>query len=246
MARFLVLSDIHANMPALETALQAASGQYDKVVCLGDTVGYGPQPREAVDWLIENAQISIMGNHDQAVFDPNLLWWFNGSAKQALLYSKRNLMPRHVDFLKAQPYQAGVGPVVFIHSSLTELWAYVKDEQDALENLRQLNQYKRRVLFTGHTHVSEVFTLEGNTRVSRHHLQDGDVVDLRGENSFLINPGSIGQPRDRDTRTSFGILDLEALSYTQRRVAYDISKVQELMKTEWIDEFLIDRLTLGR
>lgn len=245
MPRYLILSDIHANMPALETALEVAKGAYDLVVCLGDTAGYGPQPIEAVDFVRENATISILGNHDQAVIDPNLMWWFNGPAKQAVIYSKRQLKPVHYDYFRTLPHQAGEGPVVFIHSSLLELWAYVRDETEALGNLRQLAQYRRRILFTGHTHVSEVYRLKGQ-QVLRQPLTEGDTIDLSGEEMILINPGSIGQPRDRDTRTAFGILDTDLWIYRQHRTPYDISKVQNLMRREKLDTFLIERLDLGR
>ncbi len=244
MARYLVVADLHASQPSVQ-AIGQHGGEHDGLISLGDIVGYGPHPNEAVAFVMENAAYAVMGNHDQACFDDNLLWWFNGPAKQALMYSRRKLLPGHMDWLRTQPYQAGFGPFVFAHSNLNELWAYVKNEEDAISNLTLVKQYRRRILFVGHTHISEAFRIHNN-RLIRKWLDDGDTVDLSGEDQILINPGSAGQPRDGDTRLAFGILDDAAMTYTQRRVTWDVAGLQEDMRKARLPDYLINRLSEGK
>ncbi len=244
MPCYLVVSDVHASVPAIE-AVRAAAGDHDGLISLGDMVGYGPHPNEAVAFVREHAAFAILGNHDMACYDKDLLDWFNGAAREAVIFSRDRLTQENLDYVKTLPLQAGTGPFVFIHSSLLELWGYVYGEYEALQNLLRLKAFKRRILFVGHTHRSEVYRIQGE-RITRKALTEGDTVDLSGDDLLLINPGSVGQPRDADPRLGFGLLDTDAMTYTQRRVPYDIAAVQEAMRAERLPDYLIDRLTQGR
>lgn len=245
--RYLILSDIHANLTALDAVLDAARGRWEKAVCLGDLVGYGPDPNEVIDRVRSLAAVTIRGNHDKAICGLANPEEFNPVARDAVLWTRAQLRPENLDYLAKLPG----GPVQvdsfsIVHGSVYDEDEYVFSPALAIDGL--LNA-PSSVVFFGHTHIQGGFTLRG---------EDVQVIALKPEGGnrfatlaveeskqYLLNPGSIGQPRDGDTRAAFAIADLENQSVEFWRVPYDIEVVQRRMERAGLPEPLILRLSIG-
>ena len=246
--RLLVLSDIHANLTALEAALAAAQGSWERVVCLGDVVGYGPDPNEVTSLVRELGATTIRGNHDKAVTDLMGTEDFNPVAKAAVNWSRAQLSNENLDWLANLPQ----GPreaegVVLVHGAFQDEDEYVFTPSQALEGLLDSTL---PVTFYGHTHHQGGFSYQGNLlEVLQLHPRDGEersALRLEADKRYLLNPGSIGQPRDGDPRAGFAIADLEHNIVEFWRVPYDIEKVQDRMRKAKLPEPLALRLTVGR
>ena len=246
--RLLILSDLHANFTAFETALAAASGQWDAAVCLGDVVGYGPDPGIVSEKIRELTKQVIRGNHDKAVAGIMSSEDFNPVAKLAVDWTREVLSPELLEWLAALP----AGPrkaegVVLIHGAFQDEDEYVFTPAQALEGLLDSST---TLSFFGHTHHQGGFS---------YHESDIEVLPLRPRQSetfsalhlepgykYLLNTGSIGQPRDGDPRAAFAIADFEHNVVEFWRVPYDIPAVQDRMRRVSLPEPLIHRLALGR
>lgn len=246
--RLLVLSDIHANLTALEAALEAATGNWDRVVCLGDVVGYGPDPNEVTTRVRELDAITIRGNHDKAVTDLMGTDDFNPIARAAVLWSRAQLSNENLDWLANLPQ----GPmesdgIVLVHGAFQDEDEYVFTPAQALEGLLDSTL---PVTFYGHTHHQGGFSYQDTQLdVLQLHPRDNEersALRLEREKRYLLNPGSIGQPRDGDPRAGFAIADLEHEIVEFWRVPYDIEEVQERMRKAKLPEPLALRLTVGR
>lgn len=246
--RLLVLSDIHANLTALEAALEAANGNWDRVVCLGDVVGYGPDPNEVTSRIRDLGATTIRGNHDKAVTDLMGTDDFNPIARAAVLWSRAQLSNENLDWLASLPQ----GPresdgVVLVHGAFQDEDEYVFTPSQALEGLLDSTL---PVTFYGHTHHQGGFSYQDTLlEVLQLHPRDFEersALHLEEGKRYLLNPGSIGQPRDGDPRASFAIADLEHEIVEFWRVPYDIEKVQVRMRQAKLPEPLALRLTVGR
>ena len=246
--RYLILSDIHANLAALDAALDAAKGRWQKAACLGDLVGYGPDPNEVIDRLRAMDAVTIRGNHDKAVSGLVDAEDFNPLARSVTLWTRDQLLPANLDYLENLPK----GPITMdglsiIHGALRDEDEYVFGPTQALEGLLDSPS---PVTFFGHTHIQGGFTLRDD-QVSVLHLRPtagslfASLLVERGT-SYLLNPGSIGQPRDGDPRAAFAIADLDNHSIEFWRVPYDIDLVQNRMTQAGLPEPLILRLSFGR
>jgi len=246
--RLLILSDLHANLTALEAALAAVSGRWDGTVCLGDVVGYGPDPVEVSQKLQELTKEVIRGNHDKAVAGIMSSEDFNPVAKLAVDWTREVLSSDLLQWLAALP----AGPrkaqgVVMIHGAFQDEDEYVFTPAQALEGLLDSSTV---LSFFGHTHHQGGFS---------YHESDIEVLPLRPRQSesfsalhlepgykYLLNPGSIGQPRDGDPRAAFAIADFDHSIVEFWRVPYDIPAVQNRMHKANLPDPLIQRLSLGR
>jgi predicted phosphodiesterase len=246
--RLLVLSDIHANLTALEAALEAATGNWDRVVCLGDVVGYGPDPNEVTTRVRELDATTIRGNHDKAVTDLMGTDDFNPIARAAVLWSRAQLSNENLDWLANLPQ----GPmesdgIVLVHGAFQDEDEYVFTPAQALEGLLDSTL---PVTFYGHTHHQGGFSYQDTQLdVLQLHPRDSEersALRLEREKRYLLNPGSIGQPRDGDPRAGFAIADLEHEIVEFWRVPYDIEEVQQRMRKAKLPEPLALRLTVGR
>lgn len=246
--RILVLSDIHANATALDAVLASAKDRWDHAVCLGDVVGYGPDPNEVCAKIRELGAQTIRGNHDKAVAGLMATDDFNPIAKAAVDWTRAQLQPEILSWLAGLP----PGPfatdgIVLIHGAFQDEDEYVFTPAQALDGLLDSSA---EVTFFGHTHHQGGFTYQDNNlevlqirpRPSEH------VMALRIElpRRYLLNPGSIGQPRDGDPRAAFAIADLQHQTVEFCRVPYDILAVQDRMHAAKLPEQLIHRLTVGR
>jgi predicted phosphodiesterase len=238
--RIAVLSDIHGNLPALEAVLDALA-PYDAVWQLGDIVGYGPQPDEVVARLARENAIGVRGNHDSAAIGVLGTDAFNDDARVAVEWTAERIEPATRQWLAALPVRSISEPYTLVHGSPRDpTWEYVYTSAIARANLAA---FDTRHCLVGHTHVPLVFR-----------QRDGRVegVQIRAEASYelgaerlIVNPGSVGQPRDGDRRASAMILDTETRSLEWRRVDYPIDQVQKLMAQAALPARLISRLQFG-
>ncbi len=256
--RILILSDIHANITGLEATMQAAEGRWDRAVCLGDLVGYGPDPNEATDRVRPLVVSVIRGNHDKACAGITDAEDFNPVARAAALWTREQLRPENLTYLKDLP----IGPaqaegVTLIHGAFRDEDEYVFAPAQALDGLLSS---PTDVSFFGHTHFQGGFSFRDNKievigiRTAPASPGSGDgknqaaFAALRIEHGtrYLLNPGSTGQPRDGDPRAGFAIADLEQKVVEFWRVPYDIESVQRRMLQAGLPEPLALRLSFGR
>jgi predicted phosphodiesterase len=246
--RILVLSDLHSNATALDAVLDASKDRWDRSVCLGDVVGYGPDPNEVTARLREMETQTIRGNHDKAVTGLMPTDDFNPVAKFAVEWTRAQLKPDHLAWLLALPH----GPlasdgVVLVHGALQDEDEYVFTPAQALDGLLDSTA---EVTFFGHTHHQGGFSYQDSQlEVLQIHPRPNDpfaALRIEHPRRYLLNPGSIGQPRDGDPRAAFAIADLEHQVIEFWRVPYDIYAVQERMRKAHLPEPLVQRLTVGR
>ncbi len=241
--RILVMSDIHANYTALEAVLEDA-GPTDEVWCLGDLVGYGPDPNICVERVRELPMLTcLLGNHDVAAIGNMPFEAFNGDARRSLAWQERVLSPNNVDFLRSLPENPKVrGDVTMAHGSPRDpIWEYIINTLSARLNF---DYFDTNWCFVGHSHIQCMFELdEARDRVKMEALKVGQAVPLNGR--AILNPGSVGQPRDRDPRAAYAIFDPEARTWEARRVEYNIAEVQERIRQANLPEKHAIRLAEG-
>lgn len=247
--RYLVLSDIHSNLEALEACLRLAEGKYDDAVCLGDLVGYGPDPNAVIERVRSLARAIIRGNHDKACSGIDDAEDFNPFAYQATLWTREQLTAEHYAFLRALPE----GPIevsgfAIVHGSPLDEDEYILGPREALPALKSLTI---PIVCFGHTHYQGGFALTSKGRYHSIRLpaaEDGltFTLPLEAGGLYLLNPGSIGQPRDGDWRAAFAILDEGRYQMEYYRTAYDLETTQKKMARAGLPQYLIQRLSFGR
>jgi predicted phosphodiesterase len=241
--RVAVVSDIHSNLHALEAVLAAIDADpVDELWCLGDVVGYGPRPNECCDLVRERAAFSLCGNHDLAVRGTLELAEFSGDAGVAASWTRGVLADRSLDWLNGlEPFGAVHGVGLFHGSARDPVWEYVLTEEAAVATLLLTDQ---QIVLVGHSHVALHVALRG-TELEGSPAPDGTVLGL-GEARWLLNPGSVGQPRDGDPHAAYLVLDLAARTATFRRLAYDVARTQAEMRDAGLPELLAARLEVGQ
>ncbi|MCU0494966.1 MAG: metallophosphatase family protein [Chloroflexaceae bacterium] len=242
--RILIVSDIHSNIVAFEAVL-AAADQFDDVWCLGDIIGYGPAPNDCVEMIRPRANEIIIGNHDLACLGKVDLDDFNPDARRANEWNGRQLKDTNRSWLeRLNPRKQIDERFTIAHGSPREpVWEYLLTCDEALENGAY---FDTQVCFIGHSHVQLFFRLASDGHCTRTRPHSGDVLDLNtpGER-FIINPGSVGQPRDYDRRAAYAILDTDAGLLEFHRVEYDIQKTQQQMREAKLPFQLVRRLEHG-
>jgi predicted phosphodiesterase len=238
--RIAVLSDIHANLPALEAVL-VALGPVDAVWHLGDVVGYGPHPDEVVALLRRLGAVGVRGNHDAAALDLGMAEWFNVDARRAIEWTAGRIAPATRAWLSGLPERREIEDMTLVHGSPRDpTWEYVTTAPGARANLAA---FSTAHLLYGHTHVPVAFRDHAG-RMDTLAPTDGTSVRLDA-GRVLANPGSVGQPRDGDPRASAAILDTAARTLTWRRVAYPVVEVQAAMRRAGLPAWLVARLERG-
>lgn len=236
--RLALLSDVHANLVALEAVL-ASLPAVDGLWVLGDTVGYGPDPSDVLALLRERGALLVAGNHDRAVATGEGLEVFNAIAAEAARLHRSWLTAEERDLLGSLATVERPNGVTLVHGSLVDpLWEYVWDTRTAHASLAVA---ETELSCNGHTHVAAVFALDADRVTST--LGRG-VVPLTGR--VLVNPGSVGQPRDRDPDAAWAVLDTEARTVEFMRTAYDVAETQRRIRARGLPGFLADRLASGR
>jgi predicted phosphodiesterase len=240
--RILVISDIHANLTALDTVLEHA-GQVDAVWCLGDLVGYGPDPNECISRVTGLPNLSCtLGNHDAAVLDQIDAATFNPEAREAIQWTQDRLTDSSRAFLLSLPELINKDHVTLAHGSPRQpVWEYLLDVHNATLSFEYFDS---PYCFVGHTHLPVLYHLgEGNTNARLLVLRPNTRLNLVPR--AIVNPGSVGQPRDRDSRASYAIYDPEEFTWEYYRISYDIGTVQERMQAANLPHRHIERLSGG-
>jgi diadenosine tetraphosphatase ApaH/serine/threonine PP2A family protein phosphatase len=238
--RYGILGDIHSNLPALRAVLDAMGRErFDRVLCLGDLVGYGAQPTECVDLVRELDPVLVAGNHDWAAAGRLGLDFFNGPARAAIVWTQAAMTRDRLDWLGTLPLVLVEGEVTLAHSTVhdPQVFDYLQTPYDAYLSFRSLST---RRAFVGHSHVPITF-FEGMPIL----YAVGERIELDGRRS-ISNVGSVGQPRDEDTRAAFGIYDETSGLLEIRRVAYDVEEAAETIRRAGLPSLLAERLRLGR
>jgi diadenosine tetraphosphatase ApaH/serine/threonine PP2A family protein phosphatase len=221
--RVLVVSDIHANLNALEAVL-ADAGSVDATWCLGDLLGYGPDPNECIERIRNLPSLTcLLGNHDAAFLGQIDVDTFNLEARQSLDWVKNRVSDDNMEYIQRLPEMTEVGQVTLVHGSpRNPIWEYILDPRTARRNL---DHFQTPYCFVGHTHLPILYQFNPEMTVVT-------VISPEPDNSYqltpraLLNPGSVGQPRDRDPRAAYGIYDTEKAIWQPHRVTYDIAAVQ--------------------
>jgi predicted phosphodiesterase len=240
--RILVLSDIHANLPALQSVLKHAEGEWDKIWCLGDIVGYGPDPDKCIDTIREYDHIALSGNHDWAVLERLDIRTFNGDAQAAIRWTQNSISDINLAYLDSLPPMTTEVPFTLVHASPRQpVWEYILDTTIAAENFEE---FHTTYCLVGHSHVPMIFEQTDSNGVEWYGPLYDQPVKM-GSSRLIINPGSVGQPRDYDPRSAYALLDLAEETFEHRRVPYPIEETQARMRERGLPSRLIWRLDQG-
>ncbi len=239
-----VISDIHANLEALQAALDRLQGA-EGFICLGDLVGYGPNPNECVEIIRRLPNLlCIVGNHDLAAIGKYDVSWFNPYAREAIEWTAEQLYPEHKEYLGSLPFRQELPPFTLVHGALPEPMDYVLGPREALGTLRQLTT---PACLIGHTHVAEYYRQSvGEEAVEGFSLLSGGEIELEKGFRYLINCGSVGQPRDGNPQACCGLWDDGTKIFTLYRVRYPIVETQRKMTDALLPKYLIQRLAMGK
>ncbi|MGH2403773.1 MAG: metallophosphoesterase family protein [bacterium] len=242
--RIAVVSDIHANLEALEVVLVHLVGQApDCLVCLGDFVGYGPDPNACIDLVTPRLRAAVVGNHDVAAIDARSSEDFNLYAAEAIAWTQNALSDGSRAYLGGLPQRAELEGVLLVHGSPRRpVDEYILDTRTARASF-VADPF--RIALVGHTHQPAIF-IESHHRASAQGLLPEVPVRLRDYNRYIINVGSVGQPRDGDPRAAYAVVDTADATATLYRVAYPVETTQRKMEAVGLPAPLIDRLALGR
>ena len=250
--RVLVVTDIHSNLAALNAVLEDA-GQFDyqAVWCLGDTVGYGPEPNECVARMRESAAVCVVGNHDWAVLGGMDVEEFNHEARRAVLWTREELSPENMAWLGSLPTAPiSTGDFTLTHGSPRDpIWEYILYPSVARANFEH---FATTYCLVGHTHVPAAYIWqedEANVRAVTpspgRPMALNETLGTGGRVRAILNPGSVGQPRDNDPRAAYAIVDTDEHTWLSRRVSYPIEITQAHMRQAGLPERLINRLSYG-
>jgi diadenosine tetraphosphatase ApaH/serine/threonine PP2A family protein phosphatase len=236
--RVAVVSDIHSNLHALEAILSAIEEEApDELWCLGDLVGYGPRPNECCAAIAERADVCLAGNHDLAVRGTIDLEEFGGEAAVAARWTRDVLAPEAQEFLDRLAPEGAANGVALYHASARDpIWEYVLSDEAAAATLELTDS---ALVLVGHSHVA-LKVVDSGIELAPAGLE----LELGGARA-LLNPGSVGQPRDRDPRAAYLLLDLDARRASFRRVEYDVKRTQREIRDADLPEMLAGRLELG-
>jgi predicted phosphodiesterase len=245
--RYLILSDLHANWEALDAVVREATGRYDQAICCGDLVGYGADPNLVVEWVREHCALTVRGNHDRACTGLDDLEWFNPVAQKAALWTQEELTPENALWTRELPK----GPLAqngfqIVHGAPFDEDEYVIAANEAGQAFGYL---EAKVAFFGHTHVQGGF-IWNHSRVETiprtASRTDRQTMEIDPDCAYLVNPGSVGQPRDGDPRAAYCLYDTDAAMVTYFRIPYDIAEAQRKIRRAGLPDVLADRLSIGR
>ncbi|GAC1396647.1 MAG: metallophosphoesterase family protein [Chloroflexota bacterium] len=241
--RFLVLSDIHGNFEALQAVL-ADAPMYDSTICLGDTVGYGPNPNECVDAVRSLPGVTcLIGNHDLAALGQLNLSDFNPFARKAAVWTDAHLKADVRAYLGSLTPSKQAYSMHLAHASPRDpVWEYMEESSQGPPNFAAFSE---QTCFVGHTHVPRVFENDSAGQARVYTAKHGHSVTIRSGSRKIINPGGVGQPRDGDPRASYGLLDTTSQTFVFRRVPYPIDRTQEKILKAGLPAPLAYRLASG-
>jgi diadenosine tetraphosphatase ApaH/serine/threonine PP2A family protein phosphatase len=232
---------VHGNLEALRAVLADSAGQVDAVLCLGDTVGYGADPLACIELIAERAEAIVAGNHEHAVAGRLDLGWFNRYARAAAEWTRDRLDTAHQDWLGALPLVREIGDATLVHASPAQPdeWEYLVTAEDGFA---AFSHFTTRWCFVGHSHVPGAWSLGSS---GPDHERGPASVRSEPGRRYIVNVGSVGQPRDRDPRATWALWDVEAGRVELRRVPYDVDGASRKIVEAGLPRFLADRLAAG-
>ena len=239
---YAILSDIHANIDALEVVLNRLDSLgVDEAVCLGDVVGYNAEPNACVSLIAERGIQTILGNHDAVACSIEEPWGFNPVALAAAVWTRERLDEPTLEWLRGLPDALNYGPFVAVHGAPKNHNVYLFTPEEIRPHLYFMDEQNCRICFMGHTHTPAIFSTDGD-----YSLNGKQRVQLDPEKIYFINPGSVGQPRDDNPSASFGLFDTDAMTFELVRTAYDVERASQRVRDARLPRFLADRLLQGR
>lgn len=236
-----ILSDIHSNYEALQAVLEDMHEySIDKIYILGDIIGYGPNPNECTKQTMALSASVIKGNHERALTFPSFLDSFNNMAKKSILWTREQLEPENLSYLTRLPEYLIEKPFSFVHGSIDDPDKYLLKSPDILEDLKKMKNRGLKIEFFGHTHIRMFFEEDKKPLIPKN-----DWYQLSTDKIYLINPGSVGQPRDRSPQASYLLFNPENYKMLYRKIPYNIELTIEKMKDLNFPSMIYDRLKLG-
>lgn len=239
---YAIVSDIHSNLEALD-AVFARIDAHDRILCLGDIVGYGPDPNACIARVRARAHETVLGNHDVAAIDSHGLEFFNDAARSALEWTQGQLAPEHLDWLDGLSYELRHPDFLLVHGAPVEYFTYILDKAAAT---RAFAATDATLIFVGHTHIADAYALGPDGTLEHRFFQQGGTLDLIEGHRYIVNVGSVGQPRDLNPDASFVRFDDAARRVQWERVPYAIEETQRKIAAARLPEALGRRLGAGR
>ena len=231
--KYAVISDIHSNLEALTKALEIIDQRsVDEIICLGDIVGYGANPNECLALVRKRCSIVIKGNHDEALLNESIISHFTDDARSAIVWTRKQISKENISYIRTLSLSIKKDDLLFVHASpcYPEQWNYILEDDTAANALQCFSE---SLCFIGHTHTPAIFSTAGRVRSI-----------MKGER-YLVNVGSVGQPRDRKADLSFGIFDMDTWSYENIRSPYDVKKAGDKILNSELPPRLAQRLLVG-
>lgn len=241
--KIAIISDVHANLEALEAVLEDIENQkIETVFCLGDVVGYGPDPNACMALVEKTCEIKLMGNHDFYALGTSSNEHFNPIAKESHDWTQKQLSDYEISQIENYKMDHVHNGIYLVHSSPFEpdQWNYILSPQDAQEGFEKLEY---NLCFVGHTHLPTIFVARPNDLPR---MKIGHNFTIDSEEKYIVNIGSVGQPRDNDPLACYVTYDSELGDINYRRIEYDIAKAQKKMAAAKLPEMLIKRIAIGR
>jgi len=240
--RYAIVSDIHGNIESLQRAF-ALIGDDDRVLCLGDVVGYGPNPNECIELLRSRVEQAVLGNHDLAALENFGVEYFNDAARAAITWTQGVLSEESRAWLNALSYEIRYPDFLMVHGAPVDYFEYILDKRTAAKAFALTDA---PVVFIGHTHIAEYWVQEPDGTVGHRHMQHGGELKLAEGRRYIIDVGSIGQPRDLNPEASFAFYDAHDRVVEWVRYPYPIGEVQHKIHEAHLPEYLAMRLESGR
>lgn len=240
--KYAIVSDIHGNIESLERALKQVDDE-DTVLCLGDIVGYGPNPNECVARIRERAKNAVLGNHDLAALENYGVEYFNEAAREAIHWTQNVLNEENRAWLNGLSYELRFPDFLLVHGAPVDYFEYILDKRSAT---KAFSLTDAPLVFIGHTHIAEYWVQEPDGTIGHKHMQDGGTLHLEEGKRYIVDVGSVGQPRDLNPHASFVKFDSATRNVEWVRYEYPIYAVQQKIHDAHLPEYLAARLEAGR
>jgi diadenosine tetraphosphatase ApaH/serine/threonine PP2A family protein phosphatase len=240
--RYAILSDVHGNIESLQRAV-ALADDADELLCLGDIVGYGPNPNECVQLLRERVKHAVLGNHDLAALENFGVEYFNDAARAAIAWTQHVLTEENRAWLNALSYEIRYPDFLMVHGAPVDYFEYILDKRTAAKAFALTDA---PVIFIGHTHIAEYWVQEPDGSIGHKHMQHGGELVFEEGRRYIIDVGSIGQPRDLNPEASFVFYDPQTRTVEWVRYPYPIDEVQHKIHEAHLPDYLAMRLESGR
>jgi diadenosine tetraphosphatase ApaH/serine/threonine PP2A family protein phosphatase len=240
--RYAFLSDVHSNLESLERAMERIENA-DAVVSLGDMVGYGANPNECLAILQSRVQHAVLGNHDLAAVEGFGIEHFNEYAREAILWTQQVLGESAKAWLDTLGYELRFPEFLLVHGAPVRYFEYILEKRDAA---RAFEATDARLIFVGHTHIAQYWVKDADANIGHRHMQHGGVLRLEAGKRYIVDAGSVGQPRDANPEACLAFYEPENENVEWVRYAYDVAEAARKIREAGLPSFLADRLRAGK